>query len=99
MNLFETTTLITYALAAIILVLTPGPGQALVMAYTINGGRKHGVLAALGLEVGTLIHTLAAELGLSAILATSAIAFAAVKFVGAIYLIFLGIKLLLAKKP
>ncbi len=98
MHLFDSTTLITYAFAAIVLVLTPGPGQASVMAYTINGGRKHGLLAALGLEVGTLTHTLAAGLGLSAILATSAIAFTTVKFIGALYLLFLGIRLLLSKK-
>jgi len=96
-TLIDPHTLITYSLAAFILALTPGPGQALVMAYTVKGGRNHGVRAALGLEFGTLTHTVAAALGLSAILATSALAFAIVKFAGALYLLFLGVRLLLAK--
>jgi hypothetical protein len=78
-TLIDPHTLITYSLAALILALTPGPGQALVMAYTVKGGRNHGVLAALGLEFGTLTHTVVAALGLSAILAISALAFTIVK--------------------
>jgi threonine/homoserine/homoserine lactone efflux protein len=97
-NLFEAHTLITYLLATIVLVLTPGPGQALVIAYTIKGGSKSGVLAALGLEFGTVFHTTAAALGLSAILATSAAAFTIVKFAGAVYLLFLGMRHLIEKK-
>jgi threonine/homoserine/homoserine lactone efflux protein len=96
--LFETHTLITYLLATIVLVLTPGPGQALVIAYTIKGGSKFGVLAALGLEFGTVFHTVAAALGLSAILATSATAFTIVKLTGAVYLLFLGVRHLIEKK-
>jgi len=98
LTLFDAHTLITYVLAVIVLVLTPGPGQALIIAYTIKGGSKHGVLAALGLEFGTWTNTIAAALGLSAILATSAVAFAAIKFAGALYLLFLGVRLLIEKK-
>jgi threonine/homoserine/homoserine lactone efflux protein len=97
-TLIDPRTLITYSLAALILALTPGPGQALVMAYTVKGGRNDGVVAALGLEFGTLTHTVAAALGLSAVLATSALAFAIVKFAGALYLLSLGVRLLLAKQ-
>ena len=97
-TLFDAHTLLAYVLATIVLILTPGPGQALVMAYTIKGGSKNGVLAALGLEFGTVFHTIAAALGLSAILATSASAFTIVKLVGAVYLMILGIRHLIEKK-
>lgn len=89
--LFEPATLGTYLLAAVALVVAPGPGQALVLARTLQGGTRQGVLTALGLELGTLVHTFAAALGLSAILATSAAAFAVVKWLGAGYLVWLGI--------
>jgi|SRR4029453_894146 threonine/homoserine/homoserine lactone efflux protein len=95
---FDIHTLFTYVLATIVLVLTPGPGQALVMAYAIKGGSKDGVLAALGLEFGTVFHTFAASLGLSAILATSATAFTIIKLAGAVYLLFLGVRHLIEKK-
>jgi threonine/homoserine/homoserine lactone efflux protein len=90
MALFDTTTLMTYCIAAIALVIAPGPGQALVLARTVEGGTRAGVLTAVGLEIGTLVHTFAAALGLSAILATSATAFTMVKNVGAAYLVVLG---------
>jgi RhtB (resistance to homoserine/threonine) family protein len=90
--MFDTSTLLIYIVAATALVLAPGPGQALVLARSISGGRKAGVLTSLGLNVGTLVHTLAAGLGLSAILASSALAFSVVKFLGAAYLIYMGIK-------
>jgi threonine/homoserine/homoserine lactone efflux protein len=68
------------------------------MAYAIKGGSKDGVLAALGLEFGTVFHTFAASLGLSAILATSATAFTIIKLAGAVYLLFLGVRHLIEKK-
>lgn len=72
----------------------PGPAQALVLANTLTGGRRAGALTAVGLNIGTLMHAAAAALGLSALLATSALAFAVVKYVGAAYLIYLGIQAL-----
>src|SRR5918996_2429239 len=90
MILFDTTTFITYCIAAVTLVIAPGPGQALVLARVVEGGTRAGVLTAVGLEIGTLAHTFAAALGLSAILATSATAFTIVKYVGAVYLVGLG---------
>lgn len=84
-------TLIACCLAGLALALAPGPGQALVVARTIEGGIRAGWMTALGLEVGTIIHTLGAALGLSAILATSATLFSTVKYMGALYLIVLGL--------
>lgn len=89
--LFDGSTLLAYLAASILLVVTPGPGQALVIARTLAGGRKAGVLTAVGLEIGTLGHTLAAALGLSALLAASATAYSFVKYAGAVYLIVLGV--------
>ncbi len=82
--------LLAYALAALALVIAPGPGQALVLTRTVESGARGGLLTSLGLEIGTLVHTLAAALGLSAILATSATAYAVVKSAGALYLMVLG---------
>ena len=89
--LIEPATLATYLLAATALVVAPGPGQALVLARTLQGGTRHGLFTALGLEIGTLVHTVAAALGLSAVLATSAAAFTMVKGLGAAYLVWLGL--------
>ncbi|HWP20380.1 MAG TPA: LysE family translocator [Burkholderiaceae bacterium] len=93
-DLFDATTLTTYLVAGAALVVAPGPGQALVIARTVQGGARAGVLTAAGLEIGTLVHVLAAALGLSVILMHSATAFALVKYLGAAYLVWLGIKAL-----
>jgi RhtB (resistance to homoserine/threonine) family protein len=79
--------------AGILLNLTPGPDTAYILGRSIAQGREAGVASALGISVGTIFHTCAAALGLSAILATSALAFGAIKLVGGAYLIFLGIKM------
>ena len=81
--------------AGILLNLTPGPDTAYILGRSIAQGRDAGVASALGIGVGSISHTCAAALGLSAILATSAFAFVAIKLLGGIYLIFLGIKMLL----
>lgn len=82
---------LTFLAVCIGLILAPGPGQALTIARTLSGGFRAGILTATGLNLGTLVHALAAGLGLSAVLATSALAFSIVKYVGAAYLLFLGI--------
>src|SRR5688500_12014431 len=92
MDLFDTATLLAYLAAAAVLVLIPGPGTAWIVAQAAAGGTSRGVRAALGLETATLIHALAAGLGLSAVLATSALAFELLKYAGAAYLVWLGIK-------
>ncbi len=90
--MFETSTLMTFLAAAIAIILAPGPAQALVFSRSISDGKKSGIMTAFGLNVGTIFHSIAAALGLSAILATSALAFETVKYLGAAYLIYLGIR-------
>jgi threonine/homoserine/homoserine lactone efflux protein len=91
------TTLVLFALAALVLLLIPGPAVLYITLRGAQQGRRAGVLSALGVGVGNLCQVLAAAAGLSAILLTSALAFAAVKFVGAAYLIWLGLRTLLAR--
>src|SRR6478736_2616112 len=86
-----------FLLASIALILVPGPAQALVIANSISLGGRAGALTAVGLNIGTLFHTAAAALGLSAILATSALAFSVVKYAGAAYLLYLGLRALREK--
>ena len=81
--------------AAFILAITPGPGIFYVMTRSLKGGRSEGVASALGTAAGGMGHVVAAALGLSVILATSTLAFNAVKYAGAAYLVFLGLKTLL----
>jgi len=93
---------ITYGLfvvAALALLLVPGPAVFYVVARGIEGGRSAGLVSCLGVEVGTLAHVAFAAVGLSAILASSATAFAVVKWLGAAYLIWLGLKSLLGRGP
>jgi threonine/homoserine/homoserine lactone efflux protein len=82
---------------AIVLVLTPGQDTFFILGRSLAGGRTAGVAAALGISAGSVIHTLLAAIGLSALLATSAYAFMAVKFAGAAYLIFIGVRALLTR--
>lgn len=89
-----TETLLGYTAAATALVLLPGPAQALVLTRSVERGARAGILTAVGLDVATLVHTLAAALGLSAILAASATAFTGVKLAGAAYLMWLGVRML-----
>jgi threonine/homoserine/homoserine lactone efflux protein len=89
--MIETTTLFTYFASSIVIILAPGPAQALVIAQTISGGRSAGVITAIGLNTATFVQAVGAALGLSAIFATSTLAFAIVKYVGAAYLVYLGI--------
>src|SRR5215213_6230290 len=84
-----------YLTAAILLAITPGPGILYVLTRSLKGGRYEGYTSSLGTAVGGLFHVVAAALGLSAILATSAVAFHIVKYLGAAYLIYLGFRRLL----
>ena len=92
MSLFDFPTLLAYLAAATVLVLIPGPGTAWIVAQTIAGGTQRGLRAGLGLETATLIHAIAAGLGLSALLAASSMAFEVLKYAGAAYLVWLGLK-------
>jgi RhtB (resistance to homoserine/threonine) family protein len=83
--------------AALAINLSPGPDLIYILSKTIAGGRKIGIASSLGVCSGAMVHVFAAALGLSAILATSAIAFSLVKYAGAAYLIYLGIRALRSK--
>jgi threonine/homoserine/homoserine lactone efflux protein len=93
----ELHTLMTFAAVTLGLFLIPGPAVLLVLARGMSGGRRVGVATGLGVAAGDLLHTLMATLGLSAVLMTSALAFNLVKYAGAAYLIYLGIRALLEK--
>jgi threonine/homoserine/homoserine lactone efflux protein len=90
--------LVAFAFAAVLLAITPGPGMAYVVARTVAGGRSEGLASCLGTGIGGMLHVLAAALGLSLIVAQSAIAFDIVKYLGAAYLVYLGIRLLLQRE-
>ena len=82
---------------AVVLVITPGQDTFFILGRSLSGGRASGIAAALGITAGSVIHTFAAALGLSALLATSPYAFMAVKFAGAAYLIYIGVRALLTR--
>jgi len=79
---------------AIVLILTPGQDTFFILGRSIASGRPAGIAAALGVSAGTIVHTCAAALGLSALLATSPYAFMAVKLAGAAYLLYIGVRAL-----
>ncbi|CAG9609003.1 Leucine efflux protein [Pseudoneobacillus rhizosphaerae] len=87
----------TFIVVVLLLFLIPGPAVFLTISQTIKGGKKNGIVTGLGIAVGDLLHTCASVLGLSAILMTSALAFEIVKYLGAAYLIYLGISTLIDK--
>jgi len=82
----------TFFVAAVLLNLSPGPDIAFILAQTVKNGRRSGFAAMFGIWSGAFLHVLLAAIGLSAILATSATAFTLVKWIGAGYLIWLGIQ-------
>jgi len=94
--MFDSTRLLLFLTAAVLLAVAPGPGMLYVLARSLAGGKREGVLSALGTFLGGMVHVLAAALGVSIILARSALAFATVKYAGAAYLCFLGVRMLLS---
>ena len=97
-QLLSATQIEVFLAAALVLALTPGPGIMYVMARTLSGGASDGIASTLGTAVGGLVHVAVAAAGLSALLAASAKAFLVVKYVGAIYLIFLGVRSILSAR-
>lgn len=87
---------VTFVSAAVLLNLSPGPDIAFIVGQTLRSGRQHGFAAMFGIWTGAALHVVLAAVGLSAILATSALAFSIVKWVGAAYLIWLGVRMLLS---
>ena len=90
--------LLLFVSAALVLLAIPGPAVFYVTSRSIGHGRSAGLVSALGIGVGTLFHVVAATLGLSALLMSSALAFGAVKYLGAAYLIYLGIQRILREE-
>ncbi|GHA86115.1 LysE family translocator [Modicisalibacter luteus] len=89
---------VTFFSAAVLLNLSPGPDMAFILAQAARGGIKNGTVAMFGIWGGAFLHVLLAALGLSAILATSALAFSVVKWLGAAYLVWLGLRALVTTK-
>ena len=94
--MLNTTLLLGFIVAALVVLLTPGPGVLYVVARSLHQGIAAGLVSALGLSTGVLVHVAAAVVGLSAILMASATAFTIIKYIGAAYLVYLGLKILFA---
>jgi threonine/homoserine/homoserine lactone efflux protein len=91
----HSTKLIIFLTAAILLAIAPGPGMLYVLARSLAGGKREGALSAIGTFAGGMVHVFAAAAGVSIVLAKSAIAFGTVKYCGAAYLCFLGVRMIL----
>lgn len=92
------TSLILFLVSSVALIVAPGPDNILVLTRGVTMGRRAALLSAVGASTGLVVHSLFAAAGLSAILARSATAFSVVKYVGAAYLIYLGVKALLSRE-
>jgi threonine/homoserine/homoserine lactone efflux protein len=90
----DPSTLIPFVIASAILVLIPGPAVLYIVSTGIGRGRRMALASMLGIETGALFHVAAAAVGLSAVVASSAVAYSVIKYAGAAYLIYLGIKTL-----
>ncbi len=95
----EPATLLVFLAAALVLIAIPGPNLLYIATRSAAEGRRSGLASALGVECGTLIHVALAAAGLSAVLASSAVVFSAVKYLGAAYLVYLGVRALLRPGP
>ena len=89
---------IAFLITATVLAITPGPGIAYVVARTVAGGRAEGLASCIGTGLGGMLHVLAAAVGLSLVVAQSAIAFTLVKYLGAAYLVYLGVRMLMRRQ-
>lgn len=90
-------TIVAFAAASIVLLLIPGPAVLYIVNRSVSSGRQVGLAAVAGLTLGNLVHAVAAAVGLSAVLATSATAFNTVKWLGAAYLVYVGVRTLMRK--
>src|SRR5215212_3825901 len=88
----DTSTYVLFVAAALVLLIVPGPSVLYIVARSVEGGRTAGLVSVLGVPTGTMVHIAFATLGLSAILASSAVAFSVVKWLGAAYLVWLGLR-------
>jgi threonine/homoserine/homoserine lactone efflux protein len=97
MNMDGIINLPLFIITSIIIIVAPGPDFIYVTTRGVSQGKRAGTISAFGISVGLLIHTLLAAFGLSAIIQTSRIAYIAIKYIGAGYLIYLGVKALITK--
>src|ERR687884_280186 len=97
-NMLDWPRLSLFISVALVLVFMPGPNTLYIIARSVQQGRRAGIVSSLGVQVGSLVHISAATCGLSALLLSSALAFGVVKYAGAAYLIYLGVKTLLTKE-
>jgi len=88
----DVSTFALFVAAALVMLVVPGPSVLYIVARSVEGGRKAGFVSVLGIQTGALVHIAFAALGLSAILASSAVAFSVVKWLGAAYLVWLGLR-------
>lgn len=95
----DVASLAVFVAAALVLLVTPGPAVLFIVAQSVDQGRRAGLVSMLGVHAGTLVHVAAAAAGVSALLAASATAFSAVKYLGAAYLVYLGIRRLRQRTP
>lgn len=95
--MLEPVTLVLFCLAALALLIVPGPAVLYIVTRSVDQGRAAGVVSVAGIHVGTAVHVAAAALGLSALLMSSALAFDAVRYLGAVYLVYLGVRKLLER--
>jgi threonine/homoserine/homoserine lactone efflux protein len=94
----DVSSLAVFVIAALALLVVPGPAVVYIVARSIHQGRRAGLVSVLGIHVGTLVHIAAATVGLSALVVSSAVAFTAVKIAGAVYLVGLGLWTLFARR-
>ena len=95
--MIETSSLLIFMTAAFLLLITPGPAVLFIIARSLEQGRGAGIVSAFGIGMGSIVHVIVAAAGLSVLLMQSALAFSVVKYLGAIYLVYLGIKTLWQK--
>lgn len=88
-----------FLLASLVLAVTPGPGVAYIVTHTLVQGRRHGLVSVAGVALGNLGNVLAASVGLAAVFALSSLAFSVVKYAGALYLVYLGMRMLRSSSP
>lgn len=97
--MLDTSRLTLFFITAFVILVTPGPAVLYIIARSVDQGRLAGIVSTLGVGFGTMFHVAAAALGISALLATSAVAFSVLKYLGAAYLIYLGIRKLMERDP
>lgn len=97
--MFEGSTLWLFAISSFVLAVTPGPAVLYIVTQSMDQGRQAGLVSVMGIAVGSLVHVMAAVLGLAALLLSSVQAFTAVKWAGAVYLLYLGVKTWLEPTP